>query len=187
LQDTYSPCAFAYSTLSTTFSSTHSRVFISLFLMWMSEEDMEIATESTSQSMECATSSLLALFHPRMDASNPKEAILFTAFFSSPPIAGIPASICCTPSSSRSLAILNFSKLAKTMPAACSPSRSVVSQVIRGLFSNLARISDRSLIAFPSALPHIVLMSGGIFPHTDMGISSRRPESDRGAKGASPC
>ena len=51
LAEMYSPCALAYSIDSTSFSRTHSRVFMSLCSMWMSEEDIEIATESTSQSM----------------------------------------------------------------------------------------------------------------------------------------
>ena len=55
--------------------------------------------------------------------------MFLTAIFSSPPIAGMPASICCTPISSRSLAMRIFSRLAKTIPAACSPSLKVVSQI----------------------------------------------------------
>jgi len=105
-----------------------------------------MATESTSQSMLLEISSLEARFHPRMEASSPRWAMRLMAAFSSPPIAGMPASICWTPISSSSLAMRTFSRLAKTMPAACSPSLRVVSQTINFLFANFARTFPLSLI-----------------------------------------
>ena len=75
-----------------------------------------------------------ALFHPRMEALRPICAMCLTATFSSAPMVGIPDSICWTPASSRSWAILYFSKLENTIPAVCSPSLRVVSQTMTSSF-----------------------------------------------------
>ena len=43
--------------------------------MWMSLADIEMATASTPQSMECSTSETTARFQARMEASSPRPTI----------------------------------------------------------------------------------------------------------------
>ncbi len=97
--------------------------------MWMSLADIEIATASTPQSMECWMSAATARFQARIEVSSPRSTICAIVAFSSPPIAGMPTSIWWTPTSSSSLAMRIFSWFEKTTPAVCSPSRSVVSSM----------------------------------------------------------
>src|SRR5665647_2489305 len=122
--------------------------------MWMSLADMEMATASTPQSSECLTSSMTARFQARMEASSPRPTISLIVAFSSPPIAGMPTSIWCTPTSSRSLAMRIFSWLLNTTPAVCSPSRSVVSSMRTAGSAGLALAMtklDRSLVMSPTS------------------------------------
>ena len=70
---------------------------------------MEMATASTPQSMECLTSSMTARFHARIEPSSPSSTMSLMVAFSSPPMAGMPASIWWTPTSSSSLAMRTFS------------------------------------------------------------------------------
>ena len=68
--------------------------------------------------------------------SNPSSA-------SSREVAGVPASIRWTPTSSSLRAIFTLSCLSRTIPACCSPSRSVVSRIsIRGAKAKLPRTSS---------------------------------------------
>ena len=108
-----------------------------MFSIWISEAGRAIVTESTSQSMLALISSISALFHAMTEASRPMRAMCLTAFFSSVPRMGFPASIWGTPASSRSWAILYFSMFEKTAPAACSPNPRVESQMQRGLLRQL--------------------------------------------------
>ena len=118
-------------------SRTHSWSFLRTFSIWMLDACRAMVTESTSHSMLAFTSSMSALFQAMMDASSPMWAMCLTAFFSSVPRAGLPASIWGTPASSRSWAILYFSMLEKTAPAACSPNPRVESQMQRGALRQL--------------------------------------------------
>jgi len=93
LSETYMPCRLAFSTAAVTWSSTHCLSFLSLFWMCMSDADIDSATESTPQSMLWSRSSTEARFQPMTEASRPMEAMRLTAAFSSPPMAGMPASI----------------------------------------------------------------------------------------------
>jgi hypothetical protein len=61
--------------------------------MWMSEDDIEMATASTPQSSDACTSETTARFQARMLQFKPNAAIAATAAFSSPPMTGMPASI----------------------------------------------------------------------------------------------
>ena len=83
----------ANSTALVTLSSTHSRLWRSLCSIWMSDDDIEIATASTPQSIESWMSLTTARFHPRMLQLRSRAAICVMASFSAPPIVGMPASI----------------------------------------------------------------------------------------------
>ena len=109
LTDTYRFWSLAKATHSRIWSRTHCRDLASLCSMWMSLADMEMATASTPQSMECFTSSMTARFHARIELSRPRSTISLMVAFSSPPMAGIPTSIWWTPTSSSSLAMRIFS------------------------------------------------------------------------------
>ena len=103
-----------------------------MFSIWMLDDGRAMVTESTSHSMLALMSPISALFQAMTDASRPMRAMCLTAFFSSVPRMGFPASIWGTPASSSSWAILYFSMLEKTAPAACSPNPRVESQMQRG-------------------------------------------------------
>ena len=123
----------ARATISRAWLSTLSRSLRSWWAMWMSEEERKtcrrgfsasrIASQPWSTSLGTARQSV-AIWVPRTSL-----AIRLTASKSAGEAAAKPASMQSTPIRSSSLAICSFSSAVKATPAACSPSRRVVSKI----------------------------------------------------------
>src|SRR5450759_2022261 len=144
--------------------STHGRSFCSLVSMWMSEVASEMAMASTPHSIVVLMSPMLARLQPSPDALRPRCSISSITSRSSPPMAGMPASIWSAPTSSSSLAMRTFSWLAKTTPAVCSPSRSVVSSIRTLLSPSRLSTGSSSAMVFSTEQTLLVLPSSGRTP-----------------------
>ena len=108
-------------------SNTCSRVFFNLYSRCISEVARKIATRSTLHSIASLMSCSFALTWARTSAFKPCSAIDFTATLTPFDTLGQPASIMCTPNSSRSCAIFILSSNLKKTFGVCSPSLRVVS------------------------------------------------------------
>ena len=142
--DTYRSCCLAKATHSRIWSSTHCRDFCSLCSMWMSLADMLMATASTPQSREWLDVVRNGAVPGQHRGVQAQVHDLRMVAFSSPPMAGMPTSIWCTPTSSSILAMRIFSWLLKTTPAVCSPSRSVVSSMRTAGSAGRGRCDDEA-------------------------------------------
>ncbi len=87
-------------------------------------------TLSTSHSNAASTSILSARAKLHISADKPSETIFLIPSLSPSEVIADPASITSTPNSSNLMAILNFSSGVRETPGVCSPSLSVVSNIL---------------------------------------------------------
>ena len=101
----------------------------------MSDVAMKTWTKSTLHFNAVSMSFGSALANPHISLFNPACAISFTASASPLDVIGNPASIVSTPSLSNWIAIFNLSSGVRLTPGVCSPSLSVVSNILINLLS----------------------------------------------------
>ena len=128
-----SKCFLALLIAFTAISTTSSLFFFNWCSMWMSEVERKIwmrgsaASFNASQALSIPFS--LAWDSAQIEAPRTSRAMVRTASKSPLELMGKPASMTSTPSRSSCLAISSFSSTVMAVPAACSPSRSVVSKI----------------------------------------------------------
>ena len=129
---TSAPASAARCTKRVMVASTQARSRCSLRSIWMSEAEIDRCTMSASQRSAPARSVSHMRAQTMVRAFRPRRLMARISSISCSPMAGMPISISGTPAASNAWAMAIFSSSLNATPAVCSPSRKVVSLMVKG-------------------------------------------------------